>query len=51
MPIIKSKSSKAFKANMATEVSALKSKGVQPQKAVKQAAAISYSVKRKADKK
>jgi hypothetical protein len=51
MPLDKSSSPKAFKKNMRTEVKALEAKGKSPAKAVKQAAAISYSVKREAAKK
>lgn len=43
MPLIKSKSKKAFKANIAKEVAAWKP--------IKKAVAIAYSVKRKAKKK
>ena len=43
MPLVKSKSEKAFKENIKTEVKA--------GKPVKQAVAISYAVKREAEKK
>lgn len=48
MPLEKSKSKKAFKKNVSTEVKALKAKGILPKKAVKTALAIAYSVKKKA---
>jgi hypothetical protein len=51
MPLIKSKKPDAFKKNVATEVDALKAKGVKPAKAVKQAVAIAYDVRRSAGKK
>ena len=47
MPLLKSKSAKAQKQNIKTEYKALRNKGVTKKKAVKQAVAISYSVKRK----
>jgi hypothetical protein len=50
MPLKKSKSEKAFKENVSTEVKALEAKGVAPAKAAKQAVAIAYSVKRRASK-
>ncbi len=51
MPLDKSKSKKAFKKNVSTEVKALEAKGKSPKKAVKQAVAIAYNVKRSAKKK
>jgi hypothetical protein len=51
MPLDKSKSPKAFKKNVKTEVKALEAKGKSPKKAVKQAVAIAYNVKRKSPKK
>ena len=51
MPLEKSKSKKAFVKNVKTEVKALEAKGKSPKKAVKQAVAIAYDVKRKAPKK
>jgi len=51
MPLIKSASKKAFEKNVSTEVEAIKAKGKSPKKAVKQAVAIAYSVKREASKK
>jgi len=50
MPIIKSKSKKAFKKNVKKEVKVIKGKGIDTKKAVKQALAIAYSVKDKAKK-
>jgi hypothetical protein len=51
MPLEKGKSKKVFQRNMLTEVDALKAKGKSPAKAVKQAAAIAYSVKRRSGRK
>jgi hypothetical protein len=51
MPLEKSKSTKAFKKNIKTEVKAIEAKGKSPAKAVKQAVAIAYSVKKAAKKK
>ena len=51
MPLKHGSSPKAFKSNIRTEVKALEAKGKSPAKAVKQAAAIAYSVKRDAAKK
>lgn len=48
MPLKKSKTKKAFKENVSTEVKALEAKGKSPKKAMKQAIAIAFSVKRKA---
>ena len=48
MPLKKSKTKKAFKGNVSTEVKALEDKGKSPKKAVKQAVAIAFLVKRKA---
>ena len=50
MPLIKSKSDKAFKQNMSTEVEAKKAEGYAPKKAAKIAAAIAYSARRNAKK-
>jgi hypothetical protein len=47
MPLDKSKSKAAFKKNISTETKALEAKGKSKKKAVKQAVAIAYSVKRK----
>jgi hypothetical protein len=46
MPLDKGKSKKAFQRNISTETKALEAKGKSPKKAVKQAVAIAYSVKR-----
>jgi hypothetical protein len=51
MPLKKSKSKKAFKENVETEVKAIKKKGHPKKEAVKEAVAIASSVKRKARKK
>lgn len=51
MPLEKGKSKKAFNKNVKTEVKALEGKGIKPGKAVKQAVAIAYNVKRKAQAK
>ncbi len=51
MPLEKSKSKKAFSHNVKTEVKSLESKGKSPKKAVKQAVAIAYNVKRNSAKK
>jgi hypothetical protein len=51
MSLEKSKSSKAFKHNVRTEVRALEKKGKSKKKSVKQALAIAYSEKRAAGKK
>jgi hypothetical protein len=51
MPLEKSKSKKAFKHNVKTEVNSLEKKGKSPKKAVKQAVAIAFSEKRAAKKK
>lgn len=51
MPLEKSKSPKAFRHNVKTEMKALEASGKSPKKAVKQAVAIAYSEKRAASKK
>lgn len=51
MPLKKGTSESTFKKNMSTEVKTLEAKGKSPKKAVKQAAAIAYSVKRETAKK
>lgn len=51
MPLIKSKSPKAFNKNVATETRAIEAKGKSPKKAVKQSVAIAFSEKRAATKK
>lgn len=51
MPLEKSKSKKAFSKNVKTEVKALEKKGKSPKKAVKQAVAIAYNVKKKSGRK
>lgn len=51
MPLEKGKSKKAFNKNVKTEVKALEKKGKSPKKAVKQAVAIAYNVKRSVSKK
>lgn len=51
MPLKKGTSKDTFKKNVSTEAHALKSKGVPPKKAAKQAVAIAYNVKREAAKK
>lgn len=47
MPLSKGKSKAAFSKNVAKETKAIEKKGVAPKKAVKQAVAIAYSVKKK----
>lgn len=51
MPLKKGTSKKTFNENVSKEVKSLKAQGKSPKKAVKQAVAIAYSVKREAEKK
>lgn len=48
MPLIKSKSDKAFSKNVATEVEAKKREGYAPKKAAQIATAIAHDVRRRA---